>query len=249
MGDNYEYEKKTILIVDDEQKIVDLLVHNLKREGYNTIEANDGVTAVEIAKEQRPDLILLDIMLPRLDGLSVCKKIKNIYNVPILMVTAKDDELDKIVGLELGADDYITKPFSVREVVARVKANLRKVESNIEVEKNTKINQEEKENKKENRIVIGDMILDLEKYEVHIEGKVINLTLREFEVLKFLAQQPGQVVTRESLLEKVWGYEYYGDIRTVDVTVRRIRERIEKDTSNPQILITKRGIGYYIPNK
>ena len=249
MGDNYEYEKKTILIVDDEQKIVDLLVHNLKREGYNTIEANDGVTAVEIAKEQRPDLILLDIMLPRLDGLSVCKKIKNIYNVPILMVTAKDDELDKIVGLELGADDYITKPFSVREVVARVKANLRKVESNVEVEKNTKINQEEKESKKDSKIIIGDMVLDLEKYEVHIEGKVINLTLREFEVLKFLAQQPGQVVTRESLLEKVWGYEYYGDIRTVDVTVRRIRERIEKDTSNPQILITKRGIGYYIPNK
>ena len=249
MGDNYEYEKKTILIVDDEQKIVDLLVHNLKREGYNTIEANDGATAVEIAKEQRPDLILLDIMLPRLDGLSVCKKIKNIYNVPILMVTAKDDELDKIVGLELGADDYITKPFSVREVVARVKANLRKVESNVELERNTKNNQEEKENKKDSKIIIGDMILDLEKYEVHIDGRVINLTLREFEVLKFLAQQPGQVVTRESLLEKVWGYEYYGDIRTVDVTVRRIRERIEKDTSNPQILITKRGIGYYIPNK
>ena len=249
MGDNYEYEKKTILIVDDEQKIVDLLVHNLKREGYNTIEANDGVTAVEIAKEQRPDLILLDIMLPRLDGLSVCKKIKNIYNVPILMVTAKDDELDKIVGLELGADDYITKPFSVREVVARVKANLRKVESNVEIEKNQKSNQEEKEIKKENRIIIGDMVLDLEKYEVHIEGKVVSLTLREFEVLKFLAQQPGQVVTRELLLEKVWGYEYYGDIRTVDVTVRRIRERIEKDTSNPQILITKRGIGYYIPKK
>ena len=249
MGDNYEYEKKTILIVDDEQKIVDLLVHNLKREGYNTIEANDGATAVEIAKEQRPDLILLDIMLPRLDGLSVCKKIKNIYNVPILMVTAKDDELDKIVGLELGADDYITKPFSVREVVARVKANLRKVEANIETERNIQKSEEEKQNKKETKIVIGDMILDLEKYEVHIEGKVINLTLREFEVLKFLAQQPGQVVTRESLLERVWGYEYYGDIRTVDVTVRRIRERIEKDTSNPQILITKRGVGYYIPNK
>ena len=137
MEDKYEYEKKTVLIVDDEQKIVDLLVHNLGREGYRTIEANDGVTAVEIAKEQRPDLILLDLMLPRLDGLSVCKKIKNIYNVPILMVTAKDNELDKIVGLELGADDYITKPFSVREVVARVKANLRKVENNIE-EKNAK---------------------------------------------------------------------------------------------------------------
>ena len=249
MEDNYEYEKKTILIVDDEQKIVDLLVHNLKREGYNTIEANDGVTAVEMAKEQRPDLILLDIMLPRLDGLSVCKKIKNIYNVPILMVTAKDDELDKIVGLELGADDYITKPFSVREVVARVKANLRKVEVNTDIENTAKNNEEKKPEKKNSSIKIGNLVLDLEKYEVHIDGKVINLTLREFEVLKFLAQQPGQVVTREALLERVWGYEYYGDIRTVDVTVRRIRERIEKDTSNPQILITKRGVGYYIPSK
>ena len=248
MEDNYEYEKKTILVVDDEQKIVELLEHNLRREGYNVLEANDGVTAVEIAKEQRPDLILLDIMLPRLDGLSVCKKIKNIYNVPILMVTAKGDELDKIVGLELGADDYITKPFSVREVMARVKANLRKVEANLEEEKIAK-KEEKKEEKKDTAIKVGDLVLDLEKYEVHIGGKVINLTLREFEVLKFLAQQPGQVVTREALLERVWGYEYYGDIRTVDVTVRRIRERIEKDTSNPQILITKRGVGYYIPNK
>ena len=247
MEDKYEYEKKTVLIVDDEQKIVDLLVHNLGREGYRTIEANDGVTAIEIAREQRPDLILLDLMLPRLDGLSVCKKIKNIYNLPILMVTAKYNELDKIVGLELGADDYITKPFSVREVVARVKANLRKVENNIE-EKKEKNKEEEKE-KKVSIIQVGELVLDLEKYEVHIDGKVINLTLREFEVLKFLAQQPGQVVTREALLERVWGYEYYGDIRTVDVTVRRIRERIEKDTSNPQILITKRGVGYYIPNK
>ena len=240
--DKYEYEKKTVLIVDDEQKIVDLLVHNLGREGYKTIEANDGVTAVEIAKEQRPDLILLDLMLPRLDGLSVCKKIKNIYNVPILMVTAKDNELDKIVGLELGADDYITKPFSVREVVARVKANLRKVEINMEEEKRARDNEENKKEKKDSTIKVGELVLDLEKYEVHIDGKVINLTLREFEVLKFLAQQPGQVVTREALLERVWGYEYYGDIRTVDVTVRRIRERIEKDTSNPQILITKRGL-------
>ena len=248
MNDNYEYEKKTILIVDDEQKIVDLLVHNLTREGYNTIEANDGQTAVDIALEKRPDLILLDVMLPRIDGLTVCKKIKNAYNVPILMVSAKDDELDKIVGLELGADDYITKPFSVREVVARVKANLRKIEVNIEAENAYRNNEEKKAEKKESTIKIGNLVLDLEKYEVHIDGKVINLTLREFEVLKFLAQQPGQVVTREALLERVWGYEYYGDIRTVDVTVRRIRERIEKDTSNPQILITKRGVGYYIPN-
>ena len=152
------------------------------------------------------------------------------------MVSAKDDELDKIVGLELGADDYITKPFSVREVVARVKANLRKVEANIEAQA-TAQKEEKKEQKKESTIKVGSLVLDLEKYEVHIDGKVINLTLREFEVLKFLAQQPGQVVTREALLERVWGYEYYGDIRTVDVTVRRIRERIEKDTSNPQILI------------
>ena len=187
-------------------------------------------------------------MLPRIDGLTVCKKIKNAYNVPILMVSAKDDELDKIVGLELGADDYITKPFSVREVVARVKANLRKVEASIEAQ--TVMQKEnKKENKKESTIKVGSLVLDLEKYEAHIDGKVINLTLREFEVLKFLAQQPGQVVTREALLERVWGYEYYGDIRTVDVTVRRIRERIEKDTSNPQILITKRGVGYYIPHK
>ena len=194
-------------------------------------------------------IILLDVMLPRVDGLSVCKKIKNIYNVPILMVSAKDAELDKIVGLELGADDYITKPFSVREVVARVKANLRKVEANIEAQATAQKEEEAKEKKKESTIKVGSLVLDLEKYEVHIDGKVINLTLREFEVLKFLAQQPGQVVTREALLERVWGYEYYGDIRTVDVTVRRIRERIEKDTSNPQILITKRGVGYYIPSK
>lgn len=246
MEDKYEYEKKTILIVDDEQKIVDLLVHNLRREGYNTIEANDGVSAVEIAKEQRPDLILLDIMLPRLDGLSVCKKIKNIYNVPILMVTAKDDELDKIVGLELGADDYITKPFSVRELVARVKANIRKADVTIGQQQATPVKQPTEPKKKENKIVIGDLVVDLDKFEVTVRGKTIDLTLREYEVLKFLASQPGQVVTREVLLEKVWGYEYYGDIRTVDVTVRRIREKIELDTSAPRILITKRGVGYYI---
>ena len=246
-NNNYYDEKKTILIVDDEQKIVDLLVHNLGREGYNTLQANDGQTAIDIAIEQRPDLILLDIMIPRVDGLTVCKKIKNYYNVPILMVSAKDDELDKIVGLEIVADDYITKPFSVREVVARVKANLRKSESHFD---NQRLNNEietKKEPRKQNLIKLGNLILDLEKYEVNVDGTIVNLTLREFEVLKYLAQQQGQVVTREALLEQVWGYEYYGDIRTVDVTVRRIRERIEKDTSNPQYLITKRGIGYYIP--
>ena len=247
-NNNFDDEKKTILIVDDEQKIVDLLVHNLKREGYNTIEANDGQTAIDIAISQRPDLILLDVMIPRVDDLSVCKKIKNYYNVPILMVSAKDDELDKIVGLEIGADDYITKPFSVREVVARVKANLRKTEAHYDSSAVQKDSNNNFDTKKSNTIKLGNLTLDLEKYEVNVDGTIVNLTLREFEVLKYLAQQQGQVVTRESLLEQVWGYEYYGDIRTVDVTVRRIRERIEKDTSNPQYLITKRGIGYYIPN-
>ena len=235
--------KKTILIVDDEKMILNLLSHNLSKEGYNVIEASDGVEAVNIALEKKPDLILLDVMLPRLDGLSVCNRIKKSLNVPILMVTAKDAELDKILGLELGADDYITKPFSVRELLARVKANLRKSEAIINIEK------EKKENanlKRTNIISVGVLTLDLDRFEVMVNGKVIDLTLREFEVLKFLAQEPGQVVTRETLLEKVWGYEYYGDIRTVDVTVRRIREKIEKDTSNPKILITKRGVGYYI---
>lgn len=241
--------KKTILIVDDEKMIINLLTHNLTREGYNVIEAKDGIEAIDVAKEKKPDLILLDIMLPKLDGLSVCKRIKNMMNVPILMVTAKDEELDKIVGLELGADDYITKPFSVRELLARIKANLRKADINSISQKESKEEEVQKENKdvkRTNIINVGVLTLDLDRFEVMVSGKVVDLTLREFEVLKFLATEPGQVITRETLLEKVWGYEYYGDIRTVDVTVRRIREKIEKDTSNPKILITKRGVGYYI---
>ena len=241
-------DAKTILIVDDEQPIVDILVHNLLKEGYKTLEANDGITAVNMALEKKPDLILLDIMLPKMDGLSVCKRIKNSYNVPILMLTAKDEEIDKILGLELGADDYITKPFSVRELMARIKANLRKADISLEnqiVEQTNSAN----EKKKDSKIVVGDLELDLDKFEVKVRGEIIDLTLREFEVLKFLASQPEQVITRETLLEKVWGYEYYGDIRTVDVTVRRIREKIEKDTSAPKILITKRGVGYYIADR
>ena len=252
--------KKTILIVDDEKMILNLLSCNLIKEGYNVIEAKDGIEAINLAQEKKPNLILLDVMLPKLDGLSVCKRIKNMMNVPILMVTAKDDELDKILGLELGADDYITKPFSIRELLARVKANLRKADVMTSLpkeeidEKNEDVSQKMNE-KASDRIIdlnrtnilkIGVLTLDLDRFEVMVNYRIVDLTLREFEVLKFLAAEPGQVITRETLLEKVWGYEYYGDIRTVDVTVRRIREKIEKDTSNPKILITKRGVGYYI---
>lgn len=241
--------KKTILIVDDEKMILNLLSCNLIKEGYNVIEAKDGLEAITIAQEEKPDLILLDVMLPKLDGLSVCKRVKNIMNVPILMVTAKDDELDKILGLELGADDYITKPFIIRELLARVKANLRKADviANVKKEvKEVKKPEETPELKRTNIIKVGVLTLDLDRFEVMVNDRIVDLTLREFEVLKFLASDPGQVITRETLLEKVWGYEYYGDIRTVDVTVRRIREKIERDTSNPKILITKRGVGYYI---
>ena len=233
MEDIEKKDKRTILVVDDEKPIVEILVYNLQKEGYDTLEANDGETAVQLALEKKPDLILLDIMLPQIDGL----------NVPIIMLSAKDEEIDKILGLELGADDYITKPFSIRELIARVKANLRK--SDISSGQNENSNKSSAVSKVE----VGDLSLDLEKYEVKVRGEVIDLTIREFEVLKYLANQPGQVVTRETLLEKVWGYEYYGDIRTVDVTVRRIREKIEKDTSSPKILITKRGVGYYIASK
>lgn len=244
MEDNSD--KKTILIVDDEKPIVDILMYNLDKEGYNLLEANDGETAVEIALKEKPDLILLDVMLPKMDGLSVCRKIKNSLNVPILMLSAKGEEVDKILGLELGADDYITKPFSVRELMARIKANLRKVE--VTNTNETEESSEAKDNNKKGKIVVGELELDLDKFEVKVRGEVIELTIREFEVLRFLATKPSQVVTREILLEKVWGYEYFGDIRTVDVTVRRIREKIERDTSNPKILVTKRGVGYYIAN-
>ena len=236
-----EKSQKTVLVVDDEKPIVDILVYNLKKEGYNTLEASDGEEAINMVVNNKPDLVLLDIMLPKMDGLTVCKKIRHNYSIPIIMLSAKDEEIDKILGLELGADDYITKPFSVRELIARVKANLRKNDNDYK-----KSSEDEKYKLQANQILVGDLFLDLDKFEVKVRGKVIDLTLREFEVLKYLAQQPAQVVTRETLLEKVWGYEYYGDIRTVDVTVRRIREKIELDTSSPQILVTKRSVGYYI---
>lgn len=242
MKEDLDPNKKTILVVDDEKPIIDILVYNLKKEGYSTLEATDGEMGLNIAIEQRPDLILLDVMLPKMDGLTVCKRVKQTYNVPILMISAKDEEIDKIVGLELGADDYITKPFSVRELMARVKANLRKVDDEKE-------RRDKESTNKNNKIVVGDLELDLEKVEVKVKGQVKALTPKEFELVKYLAMQPGIPVTREVLLEKVWNYEYYGDIRTVDVTVCRIREKLGDSTKNSKIIINKRGIGYYLASK
>lgn len=248
MEEIVEKDKKTILVVDDEQSIMELLVFNLQKEGYNTLEAYDGVTAVEMAINEKPDLILLDVMIPKMDGISVCKKIRyalNIANIPILMISAKDTESDKIVGLEMGADDYITKPFQIREVMARIKANLRKAELNANIDMNNRKNED-----KNDIIRVGDLSLDLKKVEAKVKGEVINLTKKEFDVLKYLASQPGQVVTREMLLREVWEYEeYVGAIRTIDVTMNRIRDKIEKDKANPKILITKRGVGYYVTDK
>ena len=242
MKEDLDPNKKTILVVDDEKPIIDILVYNLKKEGYNTLEATDGEMGLNISIEQRPDLILLDVMLTKMDGLTVCKRVKQTYNVPILMISAKDEEIDKIVGLELGADDYITKPFSVRELMARVKANLRKVDDEKE-------RRDKESTNKNNKIVVGDLELDLEKVEVKVKGQVKALTPKEFELVKYLAMQPGIPVTREVLLEKVWNYEYYGDIRTVDVTVCRIREKLGDSTKNSKIIINKRGIGYYLASK
>ena len=193
-----EKDKKTILIVDDEKPIVDILVYNLQKEGYGTLEANDGAEAIEVALAEKPDLILLDIMLPKMDGLTVCKKIRSALNVPILMLTAKDEEIDKILGLELGADDYITKPFSVRELMARIKANLRKSEG-----VGSPIEETEKTHAK--RVRVGDLALDFEKFEARVNDEVIDLTLREFEVLKFLANQPRTSNYKRSALRKSMG--------------------------------------------
>lgn len=232
-NNNFDDEKKTILIVDDEQKIVDLLVHNLTREGYNTIEANDGQTAIDLAISQRPDLILLDVMIPRVDGLTVCKKIKNYYNVPILMVSAKDDELDKIVGLEIGADDYITKPFNILEVKARIKAIMRRSSKRVTEDEKKKVFEK------------NGLKIDCDSRRVFVEGSEVKLTAKEYDLLELLSFHPNKVYSRENLLNIVWGYDYPGDVRTVDVHIRRLREKIEKNPGEPLYIHTKWGVGYY----
>ena len=224
---------KKILIVDDEKNIVDILKFNLKKEGFDTLEAYDGEKAVELAVDEMPDLILLDVMLPKMDGFTVCKKIRQSMSTPILMLTAKEEEVDKVLGLELGADDYITKPFSHRELMARIKANIRRS------------SMESLETANGSTIKCGSVVINVDRYEVKRDEVSVELTLREFELVKFLALHPGQIFSRENLLEKVWGYEYYGDVRTVDVTIRRVREKLERDPANCEYILTKRGVGYY----
>ena len=224
-----------ILVVDDEASIVTMLAYNLKKEGYDVVTAEDGEVALEKFESEKPDLLLLDIMMPKMDGYEVCRKIREKSNVPIIMLTARADEVDKVVGLEMDADDYVTKPFGNRELIARVKANLRR--SDI-----APVTNNEKDG---NNQVYGDLNIDFDRYEVTKRGEVINLTLREFELLTFLATQTPTIFTRENLLEKVWGYEYFGDVRAVDVTIRRLREKIEDDPSKPKYIVTKRGVGYY----
>lgn len=225
---------KTVLVVDDEKNISNIISFNLKKEGYTVLNACDGLEGVTIALRELPDLVLLDVMMPNMDGYEACKAIRSRLNIPIIMLTARSEEIDKVLGLELGADDYVTKPFSVRELLARVKANLRR--PIVQIDKGAN----------ENSFVdYGKFSIDWDRYQIKKDGDILDLTQREFEFLRFLIEQKGQIFSRDVLLEKVWGYEYFGDARTVDVTIRRIREKLETDPSNPEHLLTKRGVGYY----
>ena len=233
---NVKFMDATILIVEDEKNINEVLAFTFQKEGYKTISAYDGITGVNMCLNEKPSLVLLDINLPGMDGMDACKEIRKTSNVPIIMLTAREDEVDKIVGLELGADDYITKPYSARELSARVKALLRRTEMTAD---STSAAEDK------NTITSGDVVINIARYEVKKNGKTVDVTLREFELLKFLAIAPDQIFSREVLLENVWGYEYLGDVRTVDVTIRRLREKIEDDPSMPRYIMTKRSIGYY----
>ncbi len=229
-------DKQLILVVDDEQPIADILKFGLEKDGFDVVCAYDGNEAIEKVKEHVPDLILLDIMLPYRDGMEVCREVRKTYDMPIIMLTAKDSEIDKVLGLELGADDYVTKPFSTRELVARVKANLRR---------NQKVQEPEQDNKD---IQVGPLLIQPDAYLVTKRGQPIELTHREFELVYYLGKHLGQVMTREHLLQAVWGYDYFGDVRTVDVTVRRLREKVEDNPSHPTWIVTRRGVGYYLRN-
>lgn len=229
-------EKKLILVVDDEKNISDILRINLEKEGYRVSVAMDGEEGLSKALLENPELVLLDVMLPGMDGFEVCKRIRQKSEVPIVMLTARGEEIDKILGLELGADDYVTKPFSVRELLARVKANLRRT---------VPAKDEGSAGADEGDIKIGEIQINTERYELRKNGRPIELTLREFELVKFLAETPNRICSRDTILRKVWGYEYVGDDRTVDVTISRLRDKIEDNPSEPKYIMTRRGIGYY----
>ena len=224
-----------ILVVDDEPTLVETIRYNLRREGHEVITATDGVQAIESARRDRPDLVILDLMLPKLDGFEVCRAIRRDQTVPILMLTAKDDEVDKVVGLELGADDYMTKPFSMRELLARVRAMLRRVQM---------LRDEAVDRQEAPSYRSGDLEVDVRQHRVFLSGREISLKPKEFDLLAFLVRNPSQAFTRETLLQRVWGYDYVGDTRTVDVHVRGLREKVELDPSEPTRLETVRGVGY-----
>ncbi len=222
-----------VLVVDDEESILTLIKFNLEKAGLNVITADEGKKALAKAKEEKPDLIILDIMLPGMDGMEICKRLrKEDNNIPILMLTAKDEEIDKILGLEIGADDYMTKPFSIRELMARVKAMLRRSLQYVESKDG------------ENKYMVNDLVVFPDKYEVFLKGENIILTPKEFELLELLVRNKGNVLDRNFLLTKIWGYDYYGDTRIVDVHISNLREKIEDKTASPKYIKTVRGVGY-----
>ncbi|MCL2575940.1 MAG: response regulator transcription factor [Defluviitaleaceae bacterium] len=227
---------RKILVVDDEKNIVDIVAFNLHKEGYDVVVARDGEACLEAFSKENPDLVLLDIMMPKMDGLEACRKIREKSQVPIIMLTARAEELDKVLGLEMGADDYVVKPFGVRELLARVKANLRRKEPTEPVSDI-------------NILKFGSITIDLGRYEIRRNDVALDLTNREYELTKFLATNNTQVFSREQLLEKVWGYEYFGDVRTVDVTIRRLRAKIEENPESPKYIQTRRGVGYFFNNE
>lgn len=226
---------RRVLVVDDEKLIVKGIRFSLEQDGMDVDSAYDGEKGLELARTNKYDIILLDIMLPEMTGYEVCQNIRGFSDVPIIMLTAKDDDMDKILGLEYGADDYITKPFNILELKARIKAILRRNRKH-----------EDKDNSK--KVIIGKLVLDIESRRVFIDDKEINLTAKEFDLLKLLIQNPNKVYSRDDLLNLVWGYDYPGDVRTVDVHVRRLREKVEKNPSDPKYIHTKWGVGYFFQN-
>lgn len=238
-----------ILVVDDEQPIADILKFNLEKEGHQVICAFDGGEAVRLAFEEKPDLILLDLMLPVKDGMDVCREVRTKLHMPIIMLTAKDSEIDKVLGLEFGADDYVTKPFSTRELLARVKAHLRRQQKATEAAAASSANGDASSTEQEKQgLKLFNLFIDTDMYVVYKDEEPLDLTHREYELVYYMARNSGKVMTREHLLQAVWGFEYFGDVRTVDVTIRRLREKIEDDPSRPEYIMTRRGLGYMMRN-